>query len=155
MGKTIAPRASFQSTDLQRHARDVLAAARTPEGALIRDKDGTNFWVVPADQVSQDAFTKDALFGVLRLLSLVRLADECRNPALYGDMGWVASLPVDAQVEFAWAYARAVQGIPSTGVGPVEDLIYDWQQTARAWSDGALVEELTAPVPEPLHDVGL
>ena len=155
MPATLAPGTSFQATDLQRHSRDVLDAARTPEGALVRDKDGTNYWVIPAGRVSQDAFIKDALLEVLRILSLVRLADADRDPALYGDLGWVAVLPVEAQSDFAWAYARAVQAVPSTGLAVVEDLVYDWQQTARAWADHRLVDELTSPIDEPLDDVAL
>lgn len=150
-----APRVSFQSTDLQRRARDILDAARTPEGALIRDKDGTNFFLIEAARLTQDHATAQGLSDVLRLLRLVGLADNDRDPALYGEFGWLTSLPVDAQREFAWAYAHAVQSIPATGLSPVEQLIYDWQQTARAWSDPSLRAALTSTLTAPLADVTL
>ena len=151
----VMPESSFQATDLQRNARDVLNAARTPEGALIRDKDGTNFLVSLAGRASRDGYALEGLTNVLRLLRLTSLDDAQRDPVLYGALAWAAALPVDAQVEFAWAYANAIQSIASTGLGPVEDLIYDWQQTARVHGDTKLHGSLTNTIKTPLHHVEL
>jgi hypothetical protein len=151
----VMPESSFQATDLQRNARDVLNAARTPEGALIRDKDGTNFLVSLAGRTSRDGYALEGLTNVLRILRLTSLDDAQRDPVLYGELAWVAALPVDAQVEFAWAYASAIQSIASMGVGPVEDLIYDWQQTARIQRDEKLHRSLTEAITSPLHHVEL
>ena len=151
----IAPESSFQATDLQRRAREVLDAARRPEGALIRDKDGTNFQVMLAGRAGNDSYALAGLTDVLRVLRLTRLPEAERDATLYGELGWLAALPLDAQTDFAWAYARAIQAIPATGVGPVEDLLYDWVQTARTWSDAALRESLTWPLDAPLDAVEL
>lgn len=151
----VMPESSFQATDLQRNARDVLNAARTPEGALIRDKDGTNFLVSLAGRASRDGYALEGLTNVLRILRLTSLDEAQRDPVLYGELAWVSALPVDAQVEFAWAYANAIQSIASTGLGPVEDLIYDWQQTARVHGDTKLHGSLTNTIKTPLHHVEL
>lgn len=153
MASLLEPDASFQATDLARNAREVLDAARTPAGALIRDKDGTNFRVVLAGRASQESFTLRGLSDAIRILRLASL--QVRDPALYGDLAWLAPLPAEAQTEFAWAYAQAIQSAPSTGLEPVEALMYEWQQTARAWSDDTLREDLLSAVPAPLHDIEL
>jgi hypothetical protein len=149
----LEPAQSFQATDLARNARDVLDAARTAQGALIRDKDGTNFRVVLAGRASEDNYILEGLSSVLRLLRLASL--ESRDPALYGDLAWIAPLPTEAQFEFAWALAQALQSIPSTGLEPVESLTYDWHQTARAWVDDSLRSDLQEDIPNPLLDVEL
>ena len=153
MATALEPSTSFQATDLTRNAREVLDAARTPAGALIRDKDGTNFRVVLAGRASRESFALHGLGDVVRILRLAGLAT--RDPALYGDLAWIAPLPAEAQMEFAWAYAHTLQSIPSAGLEPVEALMYEWQQTARAWADQALREDLLGEVPTPLHDVEL
>lgn len=153
MGLT-TPQSSFQATDLQRKSREVLDAARTAQGALIRDKDGTNLLVLPAGRVS---ITEYLLAGQTAALRILRLTSEepAADPLLYGDLGWLAGLPVDMQREFAWEYVQALQAIPSTGIDPVEDLIYDWQQTARIWGDEQLRAELTSPLDGPMENAAL
>ena len=153
MAATLEPATSFQATDLARNAREVLDAARKPQGALIRDKDGTNFRVVLAGRASQDSYIADALSDALRLLRLATL--NTPDPALYGDLAWMSPLPGEAQLEFAWAYAHAIQSVPSTGVEPVEALVYEWHQTARAWADPSLRDDLLTEVPTPLDDIEL
>lgn len=151
---TATPQSSFQATDLQRKSREVLDAARTPEGALIRDKDGTNLLVVPAVRVSVTEYVLAGQTAALRVLRLVS-EEPAPDPLLYGNLGWLTVLPPDMQRTFAWEYVRALQAVPSTGIGPVDDLLYDWQQTARAWSDEQLRAELTAPIDEPAADAAL
>ena len=141
----------FQATDLARNAREVLDAARKPQGALIQDKDGTNFRVVLATRASQDSYIADALSDAIRLLRLASLSTP--DPALYGNLAWILPLPSEAQLEFAWAYAQAIQSVPLMGVEPVETLVYAWYQTARAWSDASLRDDLLAQVSHPLDDI--
>lgn len=152
---TAAPETSFQVSDLQRNAREVLDAARTSEGALIRDKDGVNLKVMLASRASRESYVLEGLSDVLRLFRLIDLPAEIRDPFLYGDLIWVSNLQIDAQREFAWNYARTLQAVPANGTEQVEELLYDWQQTARIHADADLHSELVGDLDEPLFDVEL
>jgi hypothetical protein len=44
-----------------------------------------------------------------------------------------------------------LDGVSSTGSGPVEDLLCDWQQTARVLADLELTAGLTAHIETPEH----
>ena len=153
---TVAPDTTFQATDLARRARDVMSAARLPGGALIRDKDGTSFLLAPAGTVSREHYVlagmKDAV-RVLRLVAMPRSPD--RDPVLYGDFAWLAELPDDAQCDFAWEYVRLLEAVPGRGTEPVEQMLYEWQQTARAYADEELRGELIGNLGAPLTDVEL
>jgi hypothetical protein len=152
---TVLPDSTFQATDLARRAREVMEAARRPGGALIRDKDGTAFSLSPAGGAGRMRYTLAGLRDAVRVLRLLSLAAEVRDPVLYGDLAWAAALPDPEQVEFAWEYIRALESIPSTGVEAVEQLLYDWQQTARIFGDEGLRVSLGTDLDSPLDDVEL
>lgn len=149
---TMTPEVMYQATDLARKSRDVLDAARHGR-ALIRDKDGTAFEVLLAGTSSRQRFVFAGMQRFVRTLSLLELDRERRDPVLYGDFAWLATLPDDEQRQFIWEYVRAIEA--SLGIGPdlVDQLVYEWQQTARVYADQDLLAELTEDIPAPLVDV--
>lgn len=151
----LVPDVTFQSTDLARRARDVLVAARTSSGAVIRDKDGESLLLEPARRAARRGYELEGLRRAVRLLGVLRLPAEQRDPVLFGEFAWAALLPEADQAQFVWEYVRALEAVSSTGSDTVEQLVYEWQQTARVWADEDLRSELTAPLDAPLHDVDL
>lgn len=146
---------TFQATDLARRHREVMDAARRPEGVAIRDKDGVTFVIVPAAGVRQDRYVLAGLTDAIRVMALLRSDPADADPLLYGSLAWLAALPRQAQEEFVWEYLRALQAVAGTGTEAVDEVLYEWQQTARAWSDERLRGELRRDVPVPLADVEL
>jgi len=151
---TLAPDVVYQSTDLARRHREVVETARRPGGATIRDKDGEALLLTPASPVKRDRYVLRGLRAAVQLLALLR-TDRDGDPLLYGSLAWLAVLPREDQVSFVWEYIRALQAVDGAGVEPVEQLLYEWQQTARAWVDDELRAELTSDLEEPLEDVEL
>lgn len=152
---TIAPSITFQATDLARRSREVLSAARTVTGAIIRDKDGESLLVEPAARAGRIRYERDGMRSALRLLRLLSLPREVRDPVLYGELAWLAALPAEAQEQFVWEFVRGLEAMDATGPEPVEQVLYEWRQTARAWADEDLRGELRTPVTAPLTDIEL
>lgn len=148
---TVAPEMTFQATDLARSTREVMTAAGTPSGAVIRDKDGRSFLLAPAATVSRDRYVLEGLRSAVRVLRLLTLDAFHGEPLLYGDLAWLADLPENDQREFCWEYIKALETISVIGVEGVEDLLYAWQQTARAWADPEIRDQLTAELSAPLE----
>jgi hypothetical protein len=151
----MAPSTTFQATDLSRHHREVLDAARRPGGAVIRDKDGVSLLITYASGVSLDQYVLAGIKDAVRVLGLLTMPAELRDPIQYGDLAWVALLPENDQATFIWEYVRALEATAATGIDVVEQLVYEWQQTARAWSDADLRAQLTGDLDEPVADVAL
>lgn len=151
----MAPDTTFQATDLARRSREVLNAARTSTGAIIRDKDGESLLVEPAARSGRVRYELAGMRNAVRLLRLLDLPEGVRDPVLYGEFAWVAALPDDDQKQFAWEFVRALESIEATGPEPIEQLLYEWRQTARAWVDQELRGELTEPIAVPLTDIEL
>jgi hypothetical protein len=151
---TITPDTLYQATDLARRHREVMEAARRPGGAIIRDRGGEAFLLTPAAPVSRDHYLLEGLRAAVQVLSLLRSGGP-RDSVLYGSLSWLAILPNDDQQQFVWEYVRALQAATGTGVDAVEQLLYEWQQTARAWVDEDLRAELTSDLDEPLHGIEL
>jgi hypothetical protein len=146
---TIAPDTTFQATDLARRSREVLVAARTSTGAIIRDKDGESLLVEPAGRSGRVRYELAGMRNAVRVLRLLDMPADTRDPVLYGELAWVAGLDEDDQRLFAWEFVRALEAIDATGPEPVEQLLYEWRQTARAWADDELRGELSTPLSEP------
>lgn len=151
---SVAPE-TFQPTDLVRRPRDVLSAARTATGALIRDKDGESLLVAPAIRSFLAQYELAAMRNSLRLLRLIAMPELVRDPVLYGEFAWLAVLPASDQEQFVWELVRAIEAVEATGAEPVEQLLYEWRQTARAWADEDVRGDLLAPLVEPLAHVEL
>lgn len=151
----VAPDTTFQATDLARRAREVLDAARHPGGALIRDKDGTSFLVTPAGRASRERYALNGMQSAVRALSLLGADRDSRDAVLYGEMAWLAVLPDEEQRRFVWEYLRALETSLGVGLDPVEQLLYEWQQTARIYADADLFAALTGDLDQPLTDIEL
>lgn len=152
---TLAPDTTFQATDLARRSREVLSAARTATGAIIRDKDGESLLVEPAGRSGRVRYELAGTRNALRVLRLLDVPAESRDPVLYGELAWIAVFPDSDQKLFAWEFVRALESMDATGPEPIEQLLYEWRQTARAWVDEDLRGELTGPLTAPLVDVEL
>jgi hypothetical protein len=149
------PDMTFQATDLARRSRDVLSAARTVGGAIIRDKDGESLLVEPAARSGRARYELAGMRNAFRVLRLLAMPFEHRDPVLYGELAWLAVLPGADQESFVWEYVRMLEAMGATGPEPVEQLIYEWRQTARAWADEDLRGELLSPQPNPSSHVEL
>lgn len=149
---TLAPDTTFQATDLARRSREVLSAARTSTGAIIRDKDGESLLVEPAGRSGRVRYELAGMRNALRVLRLLDMPEDSRDPVLYGELAWVAVLPENDQKLFAWEFVRALESIDATGAEHVEQVLYEWRQTARAWADVDLRGELTEAITAPLTD---
>ena len=143
---------TFQSTDLARSAAKVMAAARTHLGALIRDKDGRTYALTAAAPIAAMQYALDGLSDAVVLQELLK-SEGPRRPTQYGKFAWLTSLPDEGQHEFLNEYIPALLQVRVTGIEPVEDLLYSWQQTARIHEDPALLAELSTPIDEPLGTV--
>ena len=152
---SIAPDTTFQATDLARRSRDVLSAARTVGGAIIRDKDGESLLVEPAARSGRARYELAGMRNAFRVLRLLSMPAEARDPVLYGELAWLAALSETAQEQFVWEYVRMLEAMDATGPEPVEQLTYEWRQTARAWADEDLRGELIAPLAAPLAHIEL
>lgn len=139
----------FQSTDLARNAAKVMAAARTHLGALIRDKDGRTYALTAAGPIAAMQYALDGLSDATVLHELLK-TDTPRKSTQYGKFAWLASLPAKARQEFLDEYVAALLQVRATGIEPVEQLLYEWQQTARVYDDPELVAELATPINDPL-----
>jgi hypothetical protein len=151
---TITPDTLYQATDLARRHREVMDAARRPGGAIIRDRGGESFLLTPAAPVSRDHYLLEGLRAAVQVLNLLR-SEEPRDSVLYGSLSWLSVLPREDQQQFVWEYVRVLQAASGTGVDAVEQLLYEWQQTARAWVDEDLRAELSSDLDEPLRDAEL
>lgn len=139
----------YQSTDLARRHRDVIGAARrSPHGTVIRDKDGTALLLTVLTDVQQTAYVSDGLRDAVSLL----LSDTLQVP---NSQKWLELLPIEDRQEFVREYVQALLVVNATGTEPVEQLLYEWRQSARVLADAALSEELTSDVRAPLTDVEL
>ena len=73
----------------------------------------------------------------------------------YGTLSWMAPLSDDDKLAFLEEFLATLQSVSATGPGPVEDLLYDWQQTARVLADPELTARLTANIETRLRSVDL
>lgn len=149
---TVHDEVTFLASDLATKRTEVISAGRTASGATIRDKDGFTLLLIDAARVRRERYELEGLTDVLTLLSLLRTGTPVTAVA-YGSFAWLAELPVEEQEKFVWEYASALLRVKATGYEPVEQLMYEWQQTARVWSDPLSREELSVPVSEPLGTV--
>lgn len=131
----------------------MLDAARSGS-AVIRDTDGLSLTLMPTEVVQRDNYVCEGLRAALVMLLLLR-APLPASPSHYGRLGWLAVLPAPDQEEFIWEYINALLMLTGQDASSVERLVYEWQQTARAWADPALRAQLSAGLHQPLPQVEL
>lgn len=153
----------FQATDLARHSRAVLDEGHSQPGALIRDTDGTALLLAPAHKVHLDQYTRAGFRDAAHLLiQLVSSGADLSDPAAdtgdvagLGNLAWLSVLSAEDRLQFVVEYVRALDQADGLGGERVEQLLYEWQQTARAWMDEDVRAGLLGDVAEPLLDVEL
>jgi hypothetical protein len=142
---------AYQATDLARHHREVIDAARAGR-ALVRDKDGTALILAPAADIERNEEIAGLALELVRVRQAIEQPDERRSPAAYGELAWVSVLPEADQRQFLDELTEALLVAASgTALRPVELLIGDWRATAEAWADpdtrAALIAKEKAPLP--------
>lgn len=148
-------RTAYQSTDLARNHRKVMAEARAGY-AIVRDKDGTALILTPAAEVERLRELSDLALGLATLQRvLTRTADQ-RATALYGTFAWASGLSEADQRQFAEELADALL-VASSGASlePVRHLVGDWIATAEAWTNPETRHALLADEDEPLSSATL
>ncbi len=137
-------RTAYQSTDLARNHRKVMAEARAGY-AIVRDKDGTTLILTPVADVERLRELADLALGLATLQRVLARAADQRATALYGTFAWASVLPENDQQQFAEELADALL-VASSGasLGPVRELVGDWIATAEAWADPDTREALLA-----------
>lgn len=146
----------FTATDVARASRAVLDRGHRTSGALIRDTDGTALLLAPAAKIRRDEYTRAGFRDAAHLLlALLAKSDTEPSPGALGDLAWLTVLPFEDQVHFVAEYVHALDRADGLGEEPVEQLLYDWQQTARAWADDEVRDGLVGDLPAPLSDVEL
>lgn len=146
----------YTATDVARDTRRVLDEGHRPTGALIRDTDGTALLLSPAMKAQLDRYTRTGFRDTAHLLlRIVRPPSDEFDTGALGNLAWLSVLPLEDRVQFAVEYLRVLDQADGLGDAPVEQLVYEWQQTARAWADEDVRAGLVGDLPEPLHDVEL
>lgn len=145
---------TFTPTDLARHPREVMDAARAYAGATIRDKDGTSFVLWSRARGTRAEYLS-ATYANASTILLDLHRGRPADPLRYGRLGWAASLSDDAREEFVDELLETLARFDVLGVDKTEDLLYAWQETAKIYADPDLRDELQQPLPAPVHDVEL
>jgi len=123
----------FQSSDLQKHRRMVLDAARTEDGAVVRDSDGTILLIVRKE-------LHDELEDAVRMFQAYIVASaaidrRARRAAEFGPFAWLVHLDEDDQreclTELRDALALHVGGEHKV----ITEVIAAWRTTAIQLSD--------------------
>ena len=149
------PQITYQVTDLARHHRAVVDAARAGR-ALLRDKDGTALVLAPAAEIERTYELAELALELIRARQAVDQQVGNRSAGLFGDLAWMSVLPDDAQRQFLDEITETLLVAASgTSLRPVELALGDWRATAEAWADLETREALLADEPAPLTDVEL
>ena len=149
------PQITYQVTDLARHHRAVVDAARAGR-ALLRDKDGTALVLAPAAEIERTYEIAELALELIRARQAVDRGVGNHSAGLFGDLAWMSVLPDDAQRQFLDEITETLLVAASgTSLRPVELALGDWRATAEAWADLETREALLADEPAPLTDVEL
>lgn len=146
---------AYQATDLARHHREVIDAARAGR-ALVRDKDGTSLTLAPSADIERTDEIAELALELIRARQTVEQGVDRRSPTGYGGLAWLSVLPDADQRRFLDELAETLLVAASgTSLRPVELLLDDWRATAEAWADPDTREALLANERAPLVDVEL
>lgn len=147
--RSMVAKAAFQVTELQRNYRAVLTEARE-SGALIRDKDGLILIVQPARDTQRAQYLNELMADAIRMVKVLHSPQSGRNAGHYGSLAWASVLTEKDQEKFLDSLTDQLLISQHSGSTEVlEDLLGDWQATARAWSDEGLREELLTDIDLP------
>lgn len=146
---------AYQATDLARHHREVIDAARSGR-ALVRDKDGTVLILTLASDFDRNDDIAGLALEMVRVQQTISQPPNRRLANGYGGWAWLSVLPDEDQRRFVEEMtATLLVAASGTSLRPVELLIGDWRATAEAWADPDTRERLLAEETAPLADVVL
>ncbi len=149
------PQITYQVSELARHHRAVVDAARAGR-ALLRDKDGTALVLAPAAEIERTYEIAELALELIRARQAVDRGVGNHSAGLFGDLAWMTVLPDDAQRQFLDEITETLLVAASgTSLRPVELALDDWRTTAEAWADLETREALPDEEPAPLADVEL
>ncbi len=125
----------FQPSDLNRHGKAVMDAAREHQ-ARIRDKDGASYVLLPEHRLAD----LEVLASIAVNLAVLTRARELRGTDLdlsdYGDWTWLEHLDSEDLSEFITEVREGlIRAIREVDTAPLSRLIADWRTTARALAD--------------------
>ena len=123
----------FQSSDLQKRRRTVHDAARTEDGAVVRDSDGTTLLIVRKER--HDGLEDAVRMFQAYLVASVAIDRRARRAAEFGPLAWLVYLDEDDQreclAELRDALALYLEGEHKV----VTEVIAAWRTTAIQLSD--------------------
>lgn len=129
----LAPSGHFQSSDLQRHRRDVLDAAH--DGVVtVRDADGTILGVAPMRLIQgvQDL----AALGLDLVNATALTARSADEPAALGGLAWLVHLDHEDRAECLAELTRELNIAASTlDLSGLHRCLKEWRATAITLSD--------------------
>lgn len=130
------PAPIFQLSDLNRHGKDVMDAARSGR-ARIRDADGSGFVLLREDELTRF----ESLASVAVNLATIERARAIRGTETldmtdYAEWTWLEQFDDADLAEFVSEVRDAlIRAIRDLDPGPVLTILRDWRTTARALSD--------------------
>lgn len=141
-----------QWSQLQRDPRSVAQMADAGD-VVVRRRDGAPLLLTREDRASASGAgsmtAARALRNVLTHLPAAEAAEFLRD-----EFPWTERLPREDLALFVVDFARAVQASAELGDwSGLTQVIVEWQSTALAYSDPALVRALTEPISDDLGEV--
>jgi hypothetical protein len=141
-----------QWSQLQRDPKGVAQMADAGD-VVVRRRDGVPLLLTREDRASASGAgsvtAARALRNVLSHLPASEAAEFLRD-----EFPWIDRLPREDLALFVVDFARAVQASAELGDwSGLTQVIVEWQSTALAYSDPALVRVLTEPIEDDLGEV--
>lgn len=129
------PATVFQASDLDRHGRAILDAARTGE-ARVREADGTSFLVIPARRAQALAGVARAAANLAMIEQALAAPGDHLTAGDFGEWAWLRHLERDDLHEFVGDMRQAIISAVREEVSdPLDTIVREWQVTADALAD--------------------
>ena len=124
----------FQSSDLARRRTEFVQAAR--EGAaVLRDKDGTSFVMLPESRINSLEQLRLWSGYLLRLQELLR-RDELPSVVDLGELAWLRAFDRDDLREFADELSQVmIASLSDEATEVLDDVVHAWKVTAKQLED--------------------
>ncbi len=128
----------YQASDLNRHGRAILNAARQGE-ARIRDTNGASLLLLSEERVQISRDLLQIASNVVTLLEALAVPVDERSPLAYGDWTWLRHLDEDGRLDFKdemlGLLAVALRECSQVALDAVDEAIGAWRVTAETLAD--------------------